>query len=288
MILGFALATPTSVPPSSADHHLRTSVSTLNRTVRATFKKRIYNMVVLWSISSIRKFANTVDISPHLGSLIVNLWMGYGGIKPVKKPEQNALNSSYEDVIPCLKHILATTSNLRHLYIAINIWGYWHKFECPIPTSVRHLVLPVGWQGKATPRIAEHTKVYDILPNLESLRIRGRIQGSEIQVLKLVSSRTLRIVIEMHHHITDALAIGIFLKCTLNPLLPDPWKSSVEVVSPPTLFKRSQAAIARSGNLSGSPSDVDLSTYVVSQPLGDVSQLELWLLKAECSLYAPF
>ncbi|KAG9081129.1 hypothetical protein FRC06_005802, partial [Ceratobasidium sp. 370] len=278
MILRLALATPTSVPPSAADHQLRMSALTLSHELRDTFKKDIYNAVVLWSMGSIRKFADTLDTSPHLGSLIRNLWVGNNEIKLVQKfEEREVVKNGCEDVVGCLKRILATMPNLQRLYIAINVLGYWHKFECPIPESVRRLVLPSNWLHGTTPRGTEHSKMYDIPPDLGSLRIRGRPQARDLMHLRFVSSRALRIVVEMYPHMNSFSEGGALLGDILNPHHPAPWKSLIEVASPPAMFERLRAAIAWYGSSYGSLPDM-YRARVVSEPLDDVGQLELWLL----------
>ncbi|KAG9088206.1 hypothetical protein FS749_002345 [Ceratobasidium sp. UAMH 11750] len=288
MILRFAFATPTSVPPSATDHRLRISALTLSHEIRNTFKKDIYHTVVLWSMASIRMFADTLFTSPHLGPLIHNLWASNDGVRLLQKFEESEVTKNgCEDVAYCLKRILAVAPNLQRLYIAIDVWGYWHKFECPIPEPVQHLVLPGNWLHRTTPRVTEHSKVYDIPPNLGSLRIRGRVRGRDMIPLRFVSSRPLRVIVETYHPDDDFPEVGVFLGEILNPFHSDPWKSSIEIVSPPAMFERSQEAIAWYGSSYGSLSDMGRAS-VVSQPLDDIGQLEQWLLEGKPSPLGPF
>ncbi|KAG8709454.1 hypothetical protein FRC08_018327 [Ceratobasidium sp. 394] len=287
-ILRFAFATPTSVPPSAVDHQLRISALTLSHEIRDTFKKYIYHTVVLWSMGSIRMFADTLDTSPHLGPLIHNLWAGNDEVKLLQEFEETeVVKNGCEDVADCLKRILAMAPNLQRLYVAINVWGYWHKFECPVPESVQHLVLPGNWLHRTTPRVTEHSKIYEIPPDLGSLRIRGRVRGRDMIPLRFVSSRPLRVIVEVYHPDGDSLELGVFLGEILDPFHSDPWKSSIEIVSLPAMFERLQEAIAWYGSTYGSLTDMSRAR-VVSQPLDDVGQLEQWLLEGKPSPLGPF
>ncbi|KAG8742345.1 hypothetical protein FRC10_001626 [Ceratobasidium sp. 414] len=285
VILKFALATPTPAPPNAVDRQLRMATLTLNHEIRNAFITDIYSTMVFWSMSSIRKFADTLDTSPYLGSLVINLWAGNNEIKLLQPGNQNeAVKNGCEDVVHCLRRLLATMPNLRRLYVAVNVEEYWHTIECPIPESTRHLVLPSNWLDRTPSKVAG---IFEVPPDLGSVRIRGRPQSSDAVVLANASSRPLRITVEMYDDEDDFPEISAVLMAMLNSMGRPPWKCLIEVASSPALFEHLRAAMARLGRKLGSFLEMERAS-IVSQLMDDVGQLELWLSEGEPSLFGPF
>ncbi|QRV81389.1 hypothetical protein RhiJN_09404 [Ceratobasidium sp. AG-Ba] len=282
MILRHTLANPISVPPSPADHQLRVSLLLLTRKIRETLIKDIYKTVILWDVCAIRGFANAFDASPHLGSLIFNLWIGSTDMALVEDLGHQSVEG---DCLRSIAHVLSGTPNLQRLYVSIDLMGSWTNFTCPIPDTIQHLALPVNWVYRTAPW--DHGSYAALEP--VSFRMRGRPQGGEALALKYFVSNPSRVVIELDRPDSDFSHVGVYLNEMLNPDLQANGnrKCFIDIVSPPPVLARSRTALARFAESRGSGFDMH-RVRAVSQALDDVSQLEFWLHEGEHPFIGPF
>ncbi|KAG9123685.1 hypothetical protein FRC07_014277 [Ceratobasidium sp. 392] len=276
IILKYALATSGTVLPSAFDRQLRASTLRLNHDIRKALIKDIYNTVVLWSADSLRKFPNALDSSPYLGSLVLNLWAGsFDAHRYIQNSSNNLFEGDCEDIPNCLGRVLTSMPNLQRLYITFI--GDRRVRPYSIPQSVRHLTIPNSWMAGIM--YLNSDVPFEFPPALESLRIRGHLgleQAGSALDIESVSSRLFRVVMEMPYPKYCEVA----WLATRGALLPPVSNRRLDVVVPPSVPN-------------GFASDLNKSlasckVRVITQPLNDLKQLEIWLSEGEFSQFGAF
>ncbi|KAG8729197.1 hypothetical protein FRC12_021190 [Ceratobasidium sp. 428] len=273
LILEVALATPVSVPPSASDRQLRTSVLLLSHSLRDIFIKRIYDTVVLWSESAIHGFAETVRISPLLGSLVINLWAGNGGIR--NECAFSRENSGTDDCVGCLEDIMSATTNLQRLYIAFGDPSFSRKIRCRIPETIRHLAIPQHWFPIYT-LPASLTEADKTSPGIVSIHVRGQFIIQDILCNMRFFAQPFRLTLEIYDEHEDLrhlmrLIHKMYLLCRSGPQ-----QCSVEFVSSPDKFERVKEVFTKiEAYYHGGfrPEGVSIG----NQELDEEAQLRAWL-----------
>ncbi|KAG9097306.1 hypothetical protein FRC07_010812 [Ceratobasidium sp. 392] len=277
MILEAALPAPGPSPPNAVDRQSPTNLLLLNRPVYRILMRRFYKTVVLWSLDSIDRFVDTMKSFPHLGSLVINLWIGNQDI------ERDQLSGTSQKLGP----ILVRTRNIQRLYIAYDVNGR----ECLLksagwlPKSLRHLTLPNAWlmatlkYGERYPHPHPAPKL-PLPPALESLRVRGLLHPRALVALFLLnrdvsragqdSSPPARMIYEVAEcsHVVGFASWG---KLVHSAAVRD-----MDLVVPPGLTKDwSHEFTSRKQVL---PKH---GVRISEQPLDDAGQLGAWLSECE-------
>ncbi|QRV87835.1 hypothetical protein RhiJN_15853 [Ceratobasidium sp. AG-Ba] len=247
-ILKLTLAAPISMPPSITDRKLRVSILQTSHGIRQYFIKDIYHIVILWSMDDVRKFANALSTSPHLGPLVHKLWLGTCEIKPIKEKGEDLVKKEYEDVFLQTERILSVMPNLRRLYIAIDAKGYGGLFQYRLPDSVQQLTLPSSWLGR-TPQIAGSSgrPGWELPSSLISIRVRGSPQARDMIPIRCASAKPSQIIIETFDPREDFSEIGAWLNGVI--FLEDDWKPLIKIAAPPSILKAQSASWIVLGDL---------------------------------------
>ncbi|GAB1519857.1 hypothetical protein RhiTH_002928 [Rhizoctonia solani] len=161
-----------------------TALLLLNREIYSAVIVQLYHTVVLRTSNKILRFLDTLSSSPHLGTLVQNLWVNHeANLKNEKcsRDRGTKLDARYSVTTNVLA-VITLTFNVQRLAISSPLYYGAGHVSSSLPDSIIELIIPSLWLVVAPNAMGK--SILSHLPvNLKVLHIRGRVGAEEARAI---------------------------------------------------------------------------------------------------------